>query len=361
MNIPVIPHFTTLKFYYLLLCLLFLKNGLIVAEDVVISSNHGIKIKAVGDIVPGTDFPDKSRLPARGGEQLFEQVSTYLNDTDLLFGNYESTFTDYPKTRKNTSRKMVFAFRTPPAFAADLKKAGFDILNIANNHSNDFYEKGFQDTAKNIKAADMLFTGFKNEINTTEKNGLRIAFIGFSYLDFHNSILDYSHTANIIKKAVQQADIVIVSVHGGAEGVSAVHIENKNENFYGENRGNLVKFSHLAIDSGADLVLGHGPHVPRAMELYKERLIAYSLGNFIGYHVFSINSYTSYSLILEVNLDKTGKFETGKIIPLILSSEGIPHYDAEGRSIKLIKNLMDNDIKNKNLILNNEGILQYSR
>ena len=320
--------------------------------------SEGITIKAVGDMVPGTNFPNSSRLPKNGAYGLLKKAVPSLEGADILFGNYESTFTKYAKTRKNTKRRYVFAFRAPPSFAKGFKKAGFDILSIANNHSLDFYKRGFLDTAANIEKAGMQHTGLKGDITYIERNNLTIAFIGFSYLPYHNSINDFKGAAVLIAEANRNADIVVVSVHAGAEGSKALHIKNENERFLGERRGNLVKFSRFAIDKGVDLVLGHGPHVPRAFNLYKGKFIAYSLGNFLGYRSFSITKYTGASLVLEVTLNNSGDFVSGKIHPMRLNSSGIPAADLKGRSIRLIRSLTKSDFPKAKLKINADGSIE---
>jgi hypothetical protein len=148
---------------------------------------------------------------------------------------------------------------------------------------------------------------------------------------------------------------VVISVHAGAEGTGAMRVPNKTEVFAGENRGNLVQFSRAMIDNGADLILGHGPHVPRALERYKGKLIAYSLGNFMGYRTLSTQAQLAYSLVLEVELNNKGDFVSGKIIPVHLNRQGIPYPDRQGRSIKLIRQLTQQDFPKTPLIIKNDG------
>ena len=105
---------------------------------------------------------------------------------------------------------------------------------------------------------------------------------------------------------------VIVSFHGGAEGLQALHTPNKAELFMNENRGDVRRFAHAVVDAGADIVLGSGPHVVRGMEIYKDRLIAYSLGNFATYRAFNIWGFNGIGLILEADMDDTGRFISGK-------------------------------------------------
>lgn len=128
-----------------------------------------------------------------------------------------------------------------------------------------------------------------------------------------------------------------------------MRVKNRQENFFGENRGNLVLFSRTLIDNGADLVLGHGPHVPRAMELYKGKLIAYSLRNFVGYRTLSTSGVLGKSLILEVKLNSQGDFISGKITPVQLDRRGIPYPDKDANSIPLIRNLTKLDFPKTDL------------
>lgn len=319
-----------------------------------ISPDMRIKIKAVGDIIPGTNYPS-NKLPDQK-EMLFQDVKPALQGADIVFGNFESTLTNYPNSAKNIGRGLVFAFRTPPEYTSILKDAGFHILSVANNHSFDFFETGFDDTIDNINKLGMKAVGRKDQIVYHEVKGVKFAFIGFSYFPVHNNMLDLEASKAIVKKAeAEGADVIVVSVHAGAEGTAALHIRDKTEYFYGENRGNKVLFARTLIDAGADLILGHGPHVPRAFELYKGKLIAYSLGNFMGYRTLSTQAQLGYSLVLEADLDPVGNFKSGKIIPIHLDSKGVPYRDNNFRSVGLIRSLTQSDFPNTPLEIDNQG------
>jgi hypothetical protein len=147
----------------------------------------------------------------------------------------------------------------------------------------------------------------------------------------------------------------VIAVHAGAEGTGAMRVRNQQESFYGENRGNMVLFSRTMIDAGADLILGHGPHVPRAVELYKGKLIAYSLGNFLGYRSLSTVAELGYSLILQVELNAEGDFVSGKIVPVHLDGQGIPYIDQYFRSVQLIRNLTQSDFPKTALRIERNG------
>ncbi|MGB3135863.1 MAG: CapA family protein [Nodosilinea sp.] len=314
-----------------------------------------LKIKAVGDIIPGTDY-QRYRLP-EDWQYLFRSVQYHLGKADITFGNFESTLTEVPNSAKDTSRGNTFAFRTPPWYASVLKEAGFDVLNVANNHSMDFFAQGFDDTIANIEEAGMKAVGRKGEILYVEAQGQTVAFIGFSTYNDHNSLNDLDSAIALVKTADQQADIVVVSFHGGKEGTDATVTRNQNEYFYSENRGNLVNFSHTVIDHGADLVLGHGPHVPRAVELYDNKLIAYSLGNFLGYRSLSTAGALGTSLILEADLNAKGNVIGGRIIPVALDKNGVPYLDDYFGSVVLVRQFTQRDFPNTPLAIDDMGYI----
>lgn len=321
-----------------------------------INPDTRITIKAVGDIIPGTNYPKNKLHPKK--QELFASVKPLLQDADIVFGNFESTLTSYPRSGKKMGSGRVFAFRTPPNYRYLLKDAGFDVLSVANNHSFDFLKQGFEDTIANIQNAGMQAVGKKGEIVYREVKGVNIAFIAFSNYSYHNSMLDLESAKKLVREADENADIIVISVHAGAEGTRALRIKNKTEYFFGENRGNKILFSHTLIDEGADLILAHGPHVPRAMEVYQGKLIAYSLGNFMGYRTLSSKAQLGYSLVLEVDINPRGDFVSGKILPVHLNSKGIPYPDKYGRSIKLIQHLTKKDFPKTILEIDGEGKLK---
>ena len=317
---------------------------------------QNITIQAVGDIIPGTNYPNY-RLP-KDKNQLFPQsVRKYLQRADLLFGNFESSLTDHPYSSKDITRGQVFAFRSPPAYAKLFKNVGFDVFNIANNHALDFGTVGLKDTVNHLKSVGIETVGHKQQILVLEVNDLTIAMLGFAPYEFYNSIHNLEAAEALVEKAKRKADIVVVSMHAGAEGTGALRVQNKTEFFYGENRGNSIKFARKMIDVGADLVLGHGPHVPRAMEIYKDKLIAYSLGNFLGYRTLSTRAQTGYSMILEAKISQEGKLLGAKIIPVHLNSQGIPYIDQNFRTVGLLRHLINQDFPQTPVKIDKKGAI----
>ncbi|MEA5570172.1 CapA family protein [Calothrix sp. UHCC 0171] len=317
-------------------------------------TNSFITIKAVGDIVLGTNYPDY-RLPGNPRELFPTPVRNLLQGADILFGNYESTLTKHPHSSKDVSKGMVFAFRSPPEYAKLLSQVGFNIMSVANNHAMDFGSVGFEDTIKNINSVGVKAIGEKNKIVYSQVNNIPVAWIGFCFYNYCNQVQDIQKATALVKQAKKNAQIVILSMHIGGEGKDALHVRDRTEFFYGENRGNSLRFSRAMIDAGADLILGHGPHVPRAMEVYKGKLIAYSLGNFLGYKTFSTIGEKGNSLILEAKLNQDGDFVSGKITSLRLNKQGIPQVDKSHQTSKLVNFLTKNNFPNGKLTITPQG------
>ena len=325
-----------------------------------------ITIKAVGDIVLGSTWPE-DRIPAGVEDRFFAGVAGTLSGSDIVFGNLEGALTDSGNTEKDSSRGTQFAFRMPPRFARVLQNAGFNVLSLANNHSSDFGPEGLADTLEAIASHGMLAVGLKNDIVYQEIRGIRIAWIGFSYLGLHNSIHDLDEVVRLVTEARQNARLVIVTFHGGAEGSDALRVYDIKEKYLGENRGNVVRFARTAVESGADLVLGHGPHVLRGVECYWQKLIVYSLGNFVGYQAFSTKRAAAVSIILDITLDEDGWLRRVEFHPVRFSAEHLPEIDPRRRALYLLNDLSQKpplEIEGKVLpgpLKDDAGYLAYRR
>ena len=313
-----------------------------------------VTIKAVGDIMMGTRYPTPN-LPPDDGKELFLHVKDILKGSDLLIGNLEGVFSVYNKSEKNVGTGKYYAFNMPIYYAPYLKDAGFDVLNIANNHSRDFGEDGLSDTIFTLQLNDIKYTGLRDTLTVVNRNGLKIGIMGFYWNDYFNSILDLESTMRRVSENRGKVDILIVTFHGGAEGTAAAHTSDKMEYVGKTPRGNVVAFARSAVEAGADLVVGHGPHLPRAMEIYGGRLIAYSLGNFCTYGSFSMKATLKYSLVLEIEMDEHGFFRSGRIHPVILLDRGIPHHDPQKTTIELIRELTKADFPDTPLHISDKG------
>ena len=241
-----------------------------VTRERTVVNNEPIKIAAVGDIMLGSPFPNSSRMPPNDGADLLKNVTPILASADIAFGNLEGPMTDGGVSAKcGSGSANCFAFRMPTRYGKHLKAAGFDVVSVANNHALDFGEKGQADTRATLDAQGIKHVGgnraeFASAI--VQAKGKKVAFIGFSHNDVAPNINELDFARQIVSDMAKRADIIVVSFHGGAEGTGAVHVPQRTEIFFGEARGNLPLFARTVIDAGADLVLGHGPHIVRGME-----------------------------------------------------------------------------------------------
>ena len=290
----------------------------------------------------GSDYP-VFYLPSDRGEELFKFVKPFLQKGDIIFANLEESLNDNCQCVKKVKGKKIFAFRSPVTFVTTLKNAGFNVLSLANNHSMDFGECGLLSTERVLKKVKIQFATKYGDVATFTLDGVKIALIAVSFGPPPGSILHPDEITKSIKKLSREYPIIIVSVHNGGEGLSALHTRNEDEYFFGENRGNVVKFAHMAIDAGADLIIGHGPHVPRAMEVYKKRLILYSLGNFCTYGWISLKKEEGLAPLVKITIDKKGEFIKGKIFSFIQKKPGGPLPDKRERAFKLIRELSMED------------------
>ena len=307
--------------------------------------NGPITIAAVGDIMLGSPFPNDTRMPPNDGADLLKGVTPILSAADIAFGNLEGPIVDSGTSAKcSPNSTKCFAFRSPTRYGKYLKDAGFDVMSVANNHAGDFGEAGRASTQKVLDEQGIKYAGSLQATTAyLEAKGNRVAMIGFGHNNGMPSVNDLDNARQLVTAAAKNADIVIVSFHGGAEGTGHQHVPNQSEMFLGENRGNLPAFTHAVIDAGADLVLGHGPHVLRGMEIYKDRLIAYSLGNFCTYGWFKLEAETALTVILETKLAPDGKFISGKLHNARQQGRGIPTLENTGESIRTIRNLSTAD------------------
>jgi hypothetical protein len=309
----------------------------------------------VGDIMMGSDYP-KNNLPSNQGKDLFTDVISFTENADLTLGNLEGTLLKDGICTKKVKKGRVYAFRTPPEFARNLFDAGFDFINLANNHMNDFGQAGIESTIKTLTDLGIKCGGPNGKMGKFEIDSIKIVIICFATSPGTNTIFEIKKAQNIVAEQAEQNDIVIVSFHGGKEGINALHTKDTMEYFFGSPRGNVVKFSRAVIDKGADLVWGHGPHVPRALEIYKDRLIAYSLGNFCTWG-FNISEERGYAPILKVLLDSTGAFINAEIISAIqIPGKGL-EIDSASNATKLIKRFSLEDFPESSPHITDEGII----
>lgn len=334
------------------------KPTLKITELPVITNHDTVCIAAVGDIMLGTAYPNTNQLPPDSARNSFSSCLKDLRDADVTFGNLEGTLADTGSARKKKDQSIAHFFRMPTNYGQVIKDAGFDVLSIANNHIGDFGDSGKVRTVKALESYGFHYAGLLSCPSTVFTiNGVRYGFCAFAPNASVVPILDLKNEARLISDLKQRCDILIVSFHGGAEGAAFEHVPFQCESYVGEKRGDVHLFAHTAIDAGADLVLGNGPHVSRAMENYKNRLIAYSLGNFCTYKDVSVSGVCGLAPLLKVRLNKKGEFLDGRIIAFKQTHADGLVRDTLNKVVARIKNLTETDFPASGLKISNDGMI----
>jgi len=213
-----------------------------------------------------------------------------------------------------------YVFRMPPRYALHLKEAGFDVMSLANNHARDFGDSGRLLTMQTLDNAGIKHSGLEGDIAQWELKGLKVVLIAFAPFRGAHDFLDLDYVRKTIQSLAQAHDIVIVSFH-----------------------------------AGADVILGHGPHVPRALELYQQRIIAYSLGNFCTTLGIKVTGKNGLAPILSINIDQQGRFKSGQIISARQRRPAGPLIDKRHRAARLIRQLTQQDFPDTGLEIDAVG------
>ena len=319
-----------------------------------------VSFAAVGDMMIGTNFPE-NHLPDDDGIGFLADVAPFLWPVDVAFGNLEGVLVDGGEPGKKCKNpKACYLFRSPTRYANHYRAAGFDVLSLANTHARDFGEEGRTETMLALQRAGIHHSGREGDFASFEVDGVRIAVLAYAVTKNSNMLLDYELSEQTVREHANSHDIVVVSFHGGAEGKDVTRLPFAEEEYYNEPRGDVVKFARMVVDAGADLVVGHGPHVVRAMELYKDRLIAYSLGNFATYYGISVAGIKGIAPILLATLDETGRFVEGEIVSTIQIRPAGPSIDPEQRALNMLRGLSISDFGNPGLTFHEDGRLTPS-
>ncbi len=320
-------------------------------------ASREVVIGWVGDLTPGSKYGN----PPNGGRALFEPTRAYTAKPDIMVANLEGTFGNGgPSKCDGRDSSECFAFQAPPANAKALAWAGFDVVNMANNHSNDYFAAGRKSTRAALEANGISYTGLVDTVAVEKVDGLRVAFLGFSPYAWSPYIGDLGAAKALVRKVDGDADVVVVLMHAGAEGADKTRTPKGAETAYGEFRGDSRAFSHAVIDAGADLVLGSGPHVVRGLEAYKGRLVAYSLGNFAGWKNFNRRGNLALSGLLTVRVAGNGRVLGGKWLSLRIAEPGVPKVDPSGESAALVRQLSAEDFETP-VKLREDGTFALSR
>jgi len=320
-----------------------------------------VTIAGVGDIMLGTSYPSARYLPPGNNPKLLlANMADSLRRADVLFGNLEGAFLNEGQPFKSCrDTNNCYLFRMPEKYSEALSYAGFDVLSIANNHFNDFGPPAVRKTRQLLDSLGIHYAGLITvPYKVFEKDFITYGFCAFAPNAGTVNINDIAGAESIVKTLSDRCDIVIVSFHGGAEGADFQRVPRTSETYKGENRGHVYDFAHRMIDSGADVVFGHGPHVTRATEVYKNRFIAYSLGNFCTYGRFNISGPNGISPLVMLSVDQTGRFLSGRIIPTYQSGNGVK-IDPQKRVIRKLIDLNALDFPESEAIITETGEILY--
>ena len=290
-----------------------------------------ITVGWVGDMVPSNDIDYN--------ENVFAEVTGELLKPDLMIGNLEGTFAQADRSDKCMYlTSMCHAFRGDMSFAASLRDAGFDFVSLVNNHSYDFGTEGLSDTEAILDEAGISYISPNKQHTSISIKGKKIGILGLSSTEPTKTITDYEFIVDEVSKLAEENDFVIVIFHGGAEGSAKTEVPGTIEYVGTENRGDVERVAYTAIDAGADLVLGAGPHVLRKIETYNGAPIAYSLGNFVGGKRLVMGGTLSLSGIFTATLERDAP-TTYNFTSVVLSKDGMPFVDQTDQGKQLLDSL----------------------
>lgn len=319
-----------------------------------------ITLAAVGDIMMGSNYPSAEYCP-HPNLRLLDPVAPFLQQADLTFANLEGPILNRGgKMKRCDNPAFCYAFRQPEYLVDQMKEAGIDLFSVANNHLGDFGEEGRSNTLRVLEQKGLWYAGQEQHPwDTFSVKGVRVGFTAFAPNSACLPLNDPERVKEVINQLNKYCDLLIVSFHGGAEGASYTRVDRKEEKYMGEARGNVYEFARLAIDAGADVILGHGPHVPRAIDLYKGRFITYSMGNFCTYKQFGLNGPTGIAPLFQLSLQKDGRFVDGKLISVKQVGAGGPVIDETRSAQTLIESLTRSDLPELRLHIDSTGRFHF--
>jgi poly-gamma-glutamate capsule biosynthesis protein CapA/YwtB (metallophosphatase superfamily) len=329
-----------------------------------------LRVTAVGDV----------RITRRFAADKLAEIRKIKLSGDIIFGNFEGVLAE-------SDSPDPWKFSAPMVSIGLLKEMGFNAFSLANNHSADLGDGNYQKTAALLAQQGFWVAGQEGHGVIAEVGSLRlravvpfgsgtgvppvnghgqdgratpnnttthVRIIGFSFSGANN-INNLDAIPAVIGR--KQREVIIVSAHMGGDNHTGQWIPNAMEYFGDEKRGDVVQFSHRCIDAGADLVLGHSPHVPRGLELYKNKLIVYSLGNFLFDYPGAGRNAHALGYAISIDLDETGDFQSARIVSYDLQY-GVPVPDRSGRAYKMIQNLTLENLKQTSLVFPESGIVR---
>jgi Bacterial capsule synthesis protein PGA_cap len=342
-----------------------------VPSSAVSTATMQYQIVAVGDTMIGSDHPVEYLDPrvAQGGDPasiIGTDLVALFKSADVAFANFEGTLHGSTEGMKPCSNpKTCYVFRSPVFHGEYLRNAGFTMISNANNHSRDFGEANRAVSYSNLTAAGFAVSGADTPDTRfgvqTLKDGKKAVLVAFGHNPGLMQVGDLARVRTLVKEATTKGDIVIVSCHIGAEGKAASRVTRATEMFLNEDRGNPFAFARTAVDAGADAVFCHGPHIPRAVEVYKDRFIAYSLGNFWTYGSFNLTGESGYAPIADIRVGVDGSLRSARIVSARQAKPGSPKFDPTGAAANQIAMLTARDFPETGTNVSADGIVSWPR
>jgi hypothetical protein len=359
-----------------------------------------VRLAFVGDINLGT-MTLPGGVPSDSGRALLRAAKPFLTG-DLVVGNFEGVLADSGETTKCAKKRSVawatspaalkrappkvdsvppptrrhhprtrpkpkpepvrcYAFLTPAFLAARLSEAGFTHLNLANNHANDFGLDGRRSTDSILASLGLATYGplGRVAIDTVRRGDAStiVGIVGFTTYPFAYDLLDIPRSVAVVDSIRPLVDLLVVTFHGGAEGSDALHLPFAAESLGHEQRGELRAWAHAVVDAGADLVVGHGPHVLRGIEMWQGRLIAYSLGNFVTYRGFNLAGPQGLTGVLDVEFAANGHLARARLRPMRQAPLQGPAPDPEQSAARLVRALSTDDFGGSAARIDNDGAI----
>ncbi len=336
-----------------------------------------VRLAFVGDINLGT-LTLPGGVPPDSGRGLLDSARSALTG-DLVVGNFEGVLGDSgvtykcekegrrvgmapnpdslklarrrkriaPRSRRPDPPRLCYAFLTPTLLAPRLREAGFTHLNLANNHANDFGPEGRASTEGLLRGLGLTVYGALGTIaidSVRRSDSLTtVGLVGFSTYPHAYDLLDISRSVSVIDSVRPLVDLLVVTFHGGAEGIKALHVPEAAESLGMEPRGELRRWAREMIDAGADAVIGHGPHVLRGIEFYKGKVIVYSLGNFVTYRGFNLEGPLGITGVLQLEFKPNRELRRARLVPMLQWPGQGPGPDPAGAALTLVRRLSAED------------------
>ena len=244
---------------------------------------------------------------------------------------------------------------SPPSYATNLTAAGFNVANLADNHTLDYGDVGLTNTEAALRAVHLPYTGLPGQFAILHVGKVAVAVLGFAPYTWCADSLDLPAVQALVQKARREANLVIVYFHAGAQGADEIHVGPGPESVFGDPQGDIRVLAHTFVNAGADMVIGTGPHVLRGIQFYKGRMIDYSLGNFLGYRGFGLGGNLSTGAVLQATITAGGQFVTARLRPVELDGDGVP--SPGGYGISLVKTVSPEDFGHSAARISANGVI----